>query len=235
MKINLIYSFAFIFAQPSMLHASAQNITYENLTAIEIMAENFIKNSDLGSPYPAIINVKPISKKLKLKKCKQDILIEFNNSKKSGNTLLKISCLSPVKWRMHLPVNITLFQDVLVLKNSAIKSQTIDEDDIIVKKMSQKYLMRGFYTHIEQLKQLETKRNLKANTLLSPTNLKARKLIKSGQQVTLQLNYQGLGIKASGTALQSASKGQLIKVRNNSSLKIIEGTVTSAGVVQVNL
>ena len=60
-------------------------------------------------------------------------------------------------------------------------------------------------------------------------------MIKSGQQVTLELNYLGLGIKVSGTALQSASKGQLIKVRNNNSLKTVEGTVKSAGVVIVNL
>lgn len=236
MKFKIIYSFAFILMLPLLLQASMPNVAYENLKSIELLAEKHIKNSNLDSPYPAIINVKPISKKLKLKKCNQALHIEFNNdNKKSGNTLLKISCQTPVKWKMHLPVNITLYQDVLVLKNPIIKSQSIDDDDVIVKKMNQKYLMRGFYTHSDQLKLLESKRNLKADTILSPSNLKAKMLIKSGQQVTLQLNYSGLDIKATGTALQSASKGQLIKVRNNNSLKTVEGTVKSAGVVQVNL
>ncbi len=236
MKLNLFFSFAFILVLSNSALASSANHQFENLMSLQIQAENFIKNSALDSPYPAIISIKKINSRLKLKQCNTDVHIEYNNQhKKSGNTLLKLSCVSPVKWRMHLPVNITLFQDVLVLKNPVTRSQIIDESDVIVKKTNEKYLIKGFYTHLEQLRYLETKRELKSGTILSPSNLKAKKLIKSGQQVTLQLNASGLGIKVSATALHSASKGQLIKVRNNNSLKVIEGTVKDAGLVFVNL
>jgi len=236
MNLKFIYSFSIIFCLPISLAAVASSNDFENLTALKLNAELFIKNNDLDSPYPIIINIKSISKKLKLKKCGQPLEYEFNNSrKKSGNTLIRVSCHSQVKWRMNLPVNITLFQDVLVLKHPVIRSQSIDEDDVIVKKMNERFLIRGYYTHVDQLRQLESRRDLKAATVLSPSNLKAKLLIKSGQQVTLQLNYSGIGVKVSGTALHSASKGQLIKVRNNNSLKTVEGTVKSAGIVQVNL
>jgi len=236
MNLKIIYSFMIILALLFSLTAKASVNVFENLTSLKINAELFIKNNDLESPYPINIDIKPISKKLKLKKCGHPLDFEFNNlHKKSGHTLIKVSCHAPVKWRMNLPVTITLYQDVLVLKHPVIRSQSIDEEDVIVKKMNAKYLVRGYYTQIDQLRQLETRRDLKASTILSPSNLKAKLLIKSGQQVTLQLNYSGLAIKVSATALHSASKGQLIKVRNNNSLKIVEGIVKSAGVVQVNL
>lgn len=236
MKLKFTYSFALFFILINSSLVSAQIIAFENLTALSLKAENFIKNIEIDSDYPVIVNIKPISKKLKLKKCNSPIIFEFNNQrKKTGNTLLRVSCNSPTKWRMHLPVQITSFQDVLVLKQPVLRSQTIDESDIVVKKMNEKHLMRGYYTHVDQLKNLETKRNLKGNTILSPSNLKIRHLIKSGQQVTVQLFDSGIGVKASGTALHSGSKGQRIKVRNNSSLKIIEGVVKSANIVQVNL
>lgn len=215
---------------------AAKNNNFENLTSLVLKAENFIKNIGIDSPYPITVSIKPLSKKLKLKQCLQPINFEFNNErKKTGNTLLRVSCSSPTKWRMHLPVKITTFQDVLVLRQPVIRSQTIDENDVIVKKMNEKYLLRGYYTHAEQLKNLEAKRNLKGDTILSPRNLKIRHLIKSGQQVTVQLFNSGIGVKVSGTALHSASKGQRIKVRNNSSLKTVEGIVKSANTVQVHL
>lgn len=236
MKLKLIYSFTVFLLFNQCIYAYAQPSQFQNLTALSLEAENFLKNKDFSSPYPAQIEIKRISEKIKLKKCISPITFDFaNKRKKTGHTLLKASCSSPVNWRINLPVKITVFQDVLVLKQPVIRSQTIDNDDIIVKKMNVSQLTKGYYTHINQLNQLETKRNLKALTVLSPSHLKAKRLIQSGQQVTLQLNYSGIGVKASGTALQSASKGQRIKVRNNSSLKIIEGIVTSNSIVQVNL
>ncbi len=236
MNLKLIYSFITFFILVASMPNHAKQSAFENLTALALKAELFIKNNTLESPYPAIIHVKPISKKLKLKACQSEIAFEFSNErKKSGDTLIKASCQSPVKWRINLPVSITLFQDVLILKKPVIRGQSIDEDDVIVKKMNEKYLARGFYTQTEQLQLLEAKRNLKASTILSPTNLKPKQLIKSGQQVIITLNATGIGIKVSGTALHSASKGQLIKVRNNSSLKTVEGKVLSDTTVLVNL
>ncbi len=236
MNLKLIYSFTTFFTLFLCMPVSATQNTFENLTALALNTELFIKNNALESPYPAIIEIKPISKKLKLKRCGKEVTFEFSNErKKTGNTLVKASCNSAVRWRMNIPVKITLFQDVLVLKHPVIRSQSIDEEDVIVKKMDEKYLVKGFYTQVDQLRLLETRRNLNAATVLSPSNLKAKHLIKSGQQVTIQINVTGIGIKASGTALHSASKGQLIKVRNNSSLKTIEGIVKSASTVLVNL
>ncbi|MBL7005276.1 MAG: flagellar basal body P-ring formation protein FlgA [Gammaproteobacteria bacterium] len=236
MKLKNIVSFLIIICCLQTSYAKTPTNQYEALTSIVMKAENFIENNYLESTYPPIIQIKPISKRMKLAQCHEGLSIQFNNnSKQFGNTLLKINCKGPVHWSMKLPVKITLFQDVLVLKNAVIKSQSIDVNDIIVKKVDRKELVRGYFSHVSQLKRLQTKRNLTAGTILSPSNLKAKQLVKTGQQVTIFYSAFGMGIKATGTALNSASKGQLIKVRNNSSSKVIEGIVASEGVVKAHL
>ncbi len=60
-------------------------------------------------------------------------------------------------------------------------------------------------------------------------------MVKSGQNVTLILDYKGINIRTSGKALRSAGMGQLVKVRNSTSQKIVEGIVTGEGLVKVNL
>lgn len=236
MNTKYIYSFVILFLFGSYAAADTKIKTYENLTKLLLESEKFIKNSHLDSEYPVSIKIKPISKRMKLVQCEHPINYQYSNeTKTSGNTLLKVSCSSPVKWRFHLPVSITLYHDVLVLNKPVIRGQSIDEEDVRVKKIDAKYLTKGFYTHVDQLRLLESKRNLKKDIILSPSHLKHKQLIKSGQQVTLLVEDMGIAIKASGTALQSASKGQLIKVRNNSSLKTVEGIVIRNGLVKINL
>lgn len=215
--------------------AQVKTVEFENLLSLKIKAEKFIKNSHLNEQYPLDIEIKPINNKLKLRQCDSKLEFTYSNlNKVSGNTLLKVSCNNPVSWKLNLPVKIGIFRDVLTLKSPVLRGQNIDSSMVIVKKLNQLNLKRGFYTHVDQLKLLQSRRNLKANTVLNPSNLKAKNLVEAGQQVTVVLNQLGFGIKISATALQSASNGQRVKVRNNSSLKTIEGIVNSNGYVLVN-
>ncbi len=60
-------------------------------------------------------------------------------------------------------------------------------------------------------------------------------MVRSGQQVTLVLDYKGLQIKSTGTALRSASLGEIVKVRNNQSLRVVEGIVSGDALVRVSI
>jgi len=86
-----------------------------------------------------------------------------------------------------------------------------------------------------RLRRLQAKRNLASNSILNSANVAPKLLVTSGQKVTIILKINGLHIKSTGLALQSASLGQLIKVRNTQSNKIVEGTVSSEGQVSVTL
>ena len=152
-----------------------------------------------------------------------------------GNTSLTIRCKAPVNWQIHLPVRIDIYDDIAVTKTPLIKGQSIDAKSIHFRKKKITDLHQGYFRKIDSLDRLQAKRNLSSNSILNSANVAAKHLVTSGQTVTILLKINGLQIKSTGLALQSASLGQLVKVRNKQSNKIIEGTVSSEGQVSVNL
>ena len=93
MTLKYISSFIIIFLSVQNSFANVKKIHYEDLTSIVIKAEKFIENSSIEAPYPPVISIKPISKRMKLAQCDANINIEFSSiHKTSGNTLLKVSC-----------------------------------------------------------------------------------------------------------------------------------------------
>jgi flagella basal body P-ring formation protein FlgA len=82
---------------------------------------------------------------------------------------------------------------------------------------------------------MQAARNLKSGAILTTANLQARNLVESGQRITIVLDFQGLSVKTSGMALQSAALGQTVKVRNLQSQRVVEGIVSGSAEVRVSL
>jgi flagellar basal body P-ring formation protein FlgA len=208
----------------------------QSLTSIQLQAESFLTNYPYQTPYPVHVKISTLDPRLKLKPCESDLQIEFTRQDKiSGNTSLNISCSQPASWNIHLPVRVDVYDDVLVSRIPLVRGQSLSATDVKFKKTNISTLNRGYFRQIEDLKNLQTKNNLSANRVLNPSNLAPKKLIKSGQKVTIVLNFNGLEVKSSGEALSAASEGQLIKVRNTGSNKIIQGIVSANGQVKVSL
>lgn len=208
----------------------------QSLTSIQLQAESFLANHPYQSPYPVSFKLSSLDPRLNLKPCNSDLQISFTrNDKTSGHTSLSIRCPQPVNWQLHLPVQVDLYDDVIVSRTALVKGQLLKPSDIKFTKLNVSKLNRGYFRQTDTLDKLQVKTNLPANSVLNPSNLSPRQLIKSGQQVTIVLKFKGLQVKSTGKALSSASEGELIKVRNGSSQKIVEGTVSATGQVIVSL
>ncbi len=206
----------------------------QSLASIKLQAESFIAAYPYESPYPARFQLSALDPRLQLKPCASDLEIDFARADKvMGNTALSISCNQPVHWQIHLPVQVDIYDDVMVNRVPLVKGQFIDTKLVKPKKTKVSALFHGYFSEKVALTGLQAKRNLASNTVLTPANLAPRQLVASGQQVTILLNLKGLQVKSTGQALQSASMGQLVKVRNTQSNKIVEGVVTAHGQISV--
>ncbi len=209
---------------------------FQSLQSIRMQAEDFILQYVYESPYPPRFEVSQIDNRLRLKACPHSLLFEFSNRQKTqGNTALNVRCELNSGWKLILPVRIDLFDDVLVANKSLHKGQIFDERQVRYQKQNISRLNNGYYSRNDDLSDLEVRRNLKRGAILTPASLRPRLMVKSGQQVTLVLDYKGLQIKSSGQALQSARRGEVIKVRNNQSKRIVEGIVSGEARVRVNI
>lgn len=96
-------------------------------------------------------------------------------------------------------------------------------------------LKNGYFSKDGELGLLEAKRNLARGAVLTPANLAPLMLVRAGQQATLVLDYNGLQVKSSGKAVQSARMGELVRVSNSQSQKIMQGVVAGEGLVRISI
>jgi flagellar basal body P-ring formation protein FlgA len=74
-----------------------------------------------------------------------------------------------------------------------------------------------------------------AGQTLNPAHLANSTAVKRGQQVTLVANTGGILVRVEGTAMAASAIGERLKVKNNSSARVVEGTVLADGSVDVSL
>ncbi len=208
----------------------------QSLASIKMQTEKFIEQYPYESPYPPRYVIRKLDSRLRLAACDKDLTIIFANpARRSGNTAVTVSCSNKPSWKIHLPVNIELFDDVMVTTKPHLRGQNIDTAALKLKKRVTSSLNQGYFNQSENFSQLQAKRNLPSGTVLTPANLVLRMMVRSGQKVTLVLQYKGLQVRSSGRALRSAGLGQIVKVRNNQSNKIVEGVVSGDAQVTVNI
>jgi len=218
------------------LLGSAIASEFQSLQSMRMQAEDFILQYTYETPYPPRFEVGHIDNRLRLKACPTRLNIEFaRRDKIQGNTALNVSCQQTANWKLLLPVRIDLFDDVLILAKALHKGQIIDNNQVKYQKQNISRLKNGYYSKDDDISGLEAARNLNRSAILTPASLRPREMVKSGQQVTLILDYKGLQIKSTGLALKSARKGEIVKVRNNQSMRVIEGIVSGVGQVRVNI
>ena len=208
----------------------------QSLSSIRMQAEAFISQYPYESPYPPGFELGNLDSRLRLKPCPETLSIGFSRRDTiQGNTALLIRCPVNPGWKIHLPVRIDVYDDVLVTTKPLVKGQIIDESSVIHKKHNIVRLNNGYFSKNTALTELQVRRNLAMGTVLTSKNWVPRLLVHSGQQVTLVLDFKGIQIKASGQALRSASRGERVRVRNNQSHKIVEGIVFGEAMVRVNI
>ena len=208
----------------------------QSLASIRLQAEQFILNYSYASPYAPRFQLGKLDSRLRLRRCPETLDIEFARPERTyGNTALLVRCPAKPAWKIHLPARIEIFEDVVVAAKALLRGQKIDSSVVSYEKRNVARLNNGYYTKTSALGELEARRNLSRGTVLSPANLSPRLLVRSGQQVTLVLNYRGLQIKSTGQALQSASLGEVVRVRNSQSMRVVEGVVAGEATVRVSL
>ena len=209
---------------------------FHSLASIRMQAEEFIAAYPYASPYPPRFELGRLDSRLRLKACPERLAIDFSRREQThGNVALLLRCPAGTNWKIHLPVKIEVFDDVLVADRPLLKGQKIDDSAVTYRKHDVSRLKNGYYSKDSELGMLEARRNLARGTVLTPANLSPLMLVRAGQQVTLMLDYNGLQVKSSGKALQSARLGELVRVRNSQSQKIVQGVVAGEGLVRISI
>ncbi len=230
--INLLLCTSTICAQ----QIASQSATYENLGGLRAEVKKFLQQQYLDAETPPEISIKNLDNRLRLKKC--SIAPEYSiksGSRKYGHVTVFTECKGTTPWSLYVPATVTGYQYVLVAKQGIFRGTIISKQHLQLKKIDLSKAYYGFYTDSKQILGLQASRSIPTGSIISKLFLELPDIIKEGQEIFIQAKTQGINVQLKGKALNDGKLGQLIRVRNTASGKVIQAKVISSTKVEVSL
>jgi flagellar basal body P-ring formation protein FlgA len=226
----------FCFLLGQSLLASEQTILEQSQIAAAI--ENHIEEKmpwpkgTVKVTFPAgikDISLPSISYRLEVKENKNDEFI--------GERLyhVKIWHKNSTPKQISVPTRIEVCKDVVMSSRPIRKDNTISSQDIVVEERWFSRLPQDLLTDPGNVIGRRLLRSVNAKSPISLSMLSNPILFKKGKVVKIVCDNDALNITTFGTAEEEGVYGAMIKVRNMSSNKIIQGKVVGDGVVKVEI
>jgi flagella basal body P-ring formation protein FlgA len=135
--------------------------------------------------------------------------------------------------RVMLPLKVEEWTSVPVAKRALLRGETVTKDDLTMARLSMEHIPRDVALSDRSVVGYKTSSDLAYGDLFRLTKLEIPPLVANGSRVKLRYNIPGLEVTAIGTALESGVLSQEVRVRNDSSKKIVRGLVREEGLVEV--
>lgn len=182
------------------------------------------------------VDVSPLDRRLKLAVCTEGLeAFKPDGTRFPGRASVGIRCHGPSHWSVYVSTNVALYKEVLVAADYLPRGTIVSRDDLSLKQVNVAKHARGYYTDPDEAIGLKLTRNLKAGKTVTPSMLRKRKLVKRGERVQLLVVAGGLMVSSQGKAKQGGARGDRIVVTNLRSKKDVEGVISEAGVVRLDL
>ena len=153
---------------------------------------------------------------------------------RGANATVTVRCGDPA-WTVYVPLRISDLRPVVVLARAATRGESVDANLVQMQQRDVAQLPFGYFDSAAGVLGYELRRALTAGSVLTPNDAQPPRLVRRGEMVTLVSRSGGLEVRAGGTAMGDGAQGARVRVRNNSSRRVVEGVVTAAGVVEVRL
>jgi flagella basal body P-ring formation protein FlgA len=199
-------------------------------------AQNYIRQLPPIIPGQVRIEIKPavIDSRIKLKKCDQPLKSRLANmEKRMGRVSIEIRCNDKKQWTYRLPMQISVFAPIVVTTQQISRNTVIAKPDLKMEIRDISKLYQGYFSNVNEVTGRMARQSIRPGTILNPGLTKAPLLVKRGQTVDMLVKTRSYEIHMPGQALSDGSKGQLIKVKNSSSNRILDARVEDYGLVSI--
>lgn len=175
--------------------------------------------------------------RLKLETCQAPLVIENRSPHRIiGRLTLKVACDKASKpWMVNLSVNIVAYDKIIVSSRPIPKGSKITAGMLTQVERNVTNMHQGYFKALHHVVGSVTKYAINGNRALKPGNILPPMLVNKGEKVVIHAKSSGLNIRATGIALDDGALGELVKVKNSQTTRIIEGRVSAAGQITVSL
>ncbi|MEW5923047.1 MAG: flagellar basal body P-ring formation chaperone FlgA [Candidatus Zixiibacteriota bacterium] len=136
--------------------------------------------------------------------------------------------------KAQVSVRINRYEYALVTTDRISRHDVPLADKYTLKKVETTYLTDKALTSPEQLAGCWAKKNIGKDQIITSALIERIPAIISGKQISILYKTESMEITAAGVAMEAGYVGDLIRVRNSQSRKVIACTIIDRETVQVN-
>ncbi len=183
----------------------------------------------------ATIEIGHIDKRLKLSNCESGLEVVFANKRLPGNVSLAVRCNSDKPWKIYMQATVNAYAMIYVARAPISRGSTFNASDLIKQRHNITSLNGNYVAEMKNLKGQVARRHIRTGEIIKPSVAVKSKLIKRGEQVTIIAETAGIKVRMMGKAMNDASAGEQVRVKNNNSRRIVEGIAITRGIVKINM
>lgn len=226
----------------SMAYAGAQEVTpgvnQQIEKSVRQKAEDEIKAAALHQGWGKYtLHMEPVipPQAALLAECPDELIVRSPAVSKRTLYRLRydITCSGMQNVSVAVAVKNTITLPVVVATHMLERGRIIDVQDVELHPQDIALLNGQFFTAVEDTLGQTVKRRIAVSKTLSTGQLELPVIVERGQSVLMLAGQQGVEASTSGEALRSGRKGEIIRVRNSSSQRVIDAIITSPGVVRI--
>ena len=144
---------------------------------------------------------------------------------------LEIRCNAAPGWSLELTSQAQVFLPAVHAGSVIDRGQTLDSAQLRLERINIGKAQRGYFNRIDQVTGQTAKRRIRAGQVLTPNLLSLPLAVRRGQPVKIVASHDGIEASTSGEALADGQPGEVIRVRNLGSGKVIDAKVIEEGLV----
>jgi flagellar basal body P-ring formation protein FlgA len=229
--MNRLTTTALLFA----LVASAASAFADGTTPDQLRnaAEQAVRAQYADAGSRVVIVPTKLSERLRLAACSKPLQTHLPNRQGTPSRVaVAISCTGTPGWTIQVPVQMQVFRQVLVTSRPLARGDMIGPADVHVEERDITRMGYGYVESVDQITGHAVAHPLIGGVVLEPGDLAGRETVHSGEEVALIAQVDGIEVRTAAMALDAGDTGSHLRVRNDTSGKVINGIVLGAGEVQ---
>jgi len=151
----------------------------------------------------------------------------------SARINLQVTCNSGNSWSVYVPVDMNVWQRVVIAARPIARGQDIGAGDVRLGEMNTSRLNGQYLTSLDKAVGMNVRRPIAQGGALLMEQLEAPLLIKRGELVTISAQTGVVAVKMQGTALSDGRRGEQIRIKNQATSKIVQAEVVAPGLAAV--
>jgi flagella basal body P-ring formation protein FlgA len=165
-----------------------------------------------------------------------ELSVEGFSRSSTGNMqfrlLANVDGAAPARFQIGAAVD--EWVQVPVARRPLLKGSVVNADDLMMARLNLNTIPSDTAHSATSIIGLETSSNITYGEVFRKKKLAIPPLIESGARITMIYESKFLKATATGTALESGAEGQLIRIRNDASKKVVTGKIIEPGLVRIS-